>query len=315
VPRRFTRHEAIKVLSEHVTPNGYNPTVLNLLQATGTLSEFDGYLAISDETRAEVITTLPHERLAATAIIWKNKIEERTEDSSKNLDVAYLGLLAVQEEGALRLREEFGSAEAEYALERQALIARLTREGSSQFAYLPSHAQAAMYYVLGMHEYRRRRFRDAMSYFQRVVKVGVLNHDESIAGHLLANYWSRQRPRWGDAETLYKSSIEIGKNIGNQFHVAQVQHSYANLLARQQPRWGDAETLYKSSIEIGKNIGNQFHVAQVSFKYGEFLCANSIDRSRGLSLLKSSLDLNTNLRTRFVAQVRSALQRYSESQF
>jgi len=131
-----------------------------------------------------------------------------------------------------------------------------------------------MYYVLGMHEYRRRRFRDAMSYFQRVVKVGVLNHDESIAGHLLANYWSRQRPRWGDAETLYKSSIEIGKNIGNQFHVAQV-----------------------------------------SFKYGEFLCANSIDRSRGLSLLKSSLDLNTNLRTRFVAQVRSALQRYSESQF
>ena len=304
VPRRFRRQEAIRLLKEHVTPNGYNPAVLDLLKSTGTLRSFDGYLAITDQTRLAVLATLPQERLTAAAVAWQHEVEGRSDDAHKTLDAAYLGLLAAQEKSALSLREEFGSAEAANAPERQAFVARLAREAATQISYLPSYAQAAMYYVLGMHEYRQRRFPRAMKYFQQVVASGARNRDEAIAGHLLANYWSRQRPRWSAAEKLYKDSIQIGRDLGIKFHVAQVEHSYANLLARQQPRWGAAEKLYKDSIQIDGSLGNKYGVAQSMHSYAILLARQQPRWGDAEKLYENSIQIGRDIDNQFhIAQV------------
>jgi tetratricopeptide (TPR) repeat protein len=295
VPRRFTRQEAIRLLTEHVTPNGYNPAVLDLLKTTGTLRSLDGYLAITDQTRLSVLASLPQERLTAAAVVWQHEVDKRPDDQYKTVEAAYLGLLAAQEKGALRLRHEFGTAEAANEPERLAFVARLAREGAPQYANLSRYAQAAMYYVLGMHEYRQRQIPRAMTHFQQVVETGVRNQDMAIAQHLLANYWSRKRSRWSDAENLYKDSIQIGRDIGNQYHVAQVEHSFANLLSRQRPRWSDAENLYEDSIQIGRDIGDKFSVAQVEHSFANLLSRQRPRWSDAENLYKDSIQNDLSL--------------------
>jgi hypothetical protein len=140
VPRRFTREEALRMLKEHVTPNGYNPAVLDVLSRTGMLSSLEGYIAVADQTRLPVLASLPRDTLAAVAKAWRAVARERPVDSDTSLDLAYLGLLAAEEPGALGIREEFARAESSREVERQSFVARLAHQGVSQCGSLPDYA-------------------------------------------------------------------------------------------------------------------------------------------------------------------------------
>jgi tetratricopeptide (TPR) repeat protein len=101
--------------------------------------------------------------------------------------------------------------------------------------------------------------REAMPMFRRVAETDLSAREVAISLHIVGN--ENDRGQRKGAEHELRRSIEIGEEIGNQFHVAQALHSLANLLVRQD-RLDEAKKAYKRSIEIGEEIGNQFGVAQ-----------------------------------------------------
>jgi hypothetical protein len=84
--------------------------------------------------------------------------------------------------------------------------------------------------------------------------------------HSYANLLARQRPRWGDAENLYADSLQIGREIGNLFHVAQVSFKYGEFLCANSIDTPRGLELLKDSLDLNIQMQTRF-VTQVRDTY------------------------------------------------
>ena len=108
--------------------------------------------------------------------------------------------------------------------------------------------------------FRTGRRSQAMPMLRRVAKSDKIQREIAISLHITANDDARKQ-RYDEAEAAYVRSMEIGKAINHDHHVAQTEHSLANMYARQQ-RYDEAEAAYVRSIEIDRELNNQFGVAK-----------------------------------------------------
>jgi tetratricopeptide (TPR) repeat protein len=298
VPREFSRDEAIRVLSNGVSRNGYNSALFDVLARVGLLRTASDGWSIIDTVRVPAIKVLSADRISQVAMSWESIAESRLAKSDKTLDVAYLDLLAGDPAGALAIRNEFAAAETDHQLERQAHLARLVSEGTHRLRGMPVEVQASLFYVLGISHYRQGRRARAMTFFERAVQTGADTKDAAICAHLLAVSWARRRNRTKAAEQLFRKSIEILEGVRDLQGVAKVKHSYANMLARQKGRGKEAEKLYRQSVEI-ENLDNPYGVAQVKHSYANLLAKQRTRMKEAEELYRESIEIKEELNDRY----------------
>lgn len=183
--------------------------------------------------------------------------------------------------------------------------------------------------------WREGREREAMPLFRQVAASDLVRREVAISLHILGNDNRRgqRRPaegellrsieinrelgddygvaqalhslanllarqeRWDEAEQAYRQSIELGEAIGHRFHVAQTLHSLANLLSRRE-RWEEAEKAYRQSIEIGEELENSFHVAQTLHSLANlFARRGSVEEAE--ASYRQSMDMRSEIGDRF----------------
>jgi tetratricopeptide (TPR) repeat protein len=169
----------------------------------------------------------------------------------------------------------------------QWLASRLAGEQEERGVIPPGTIEAT--FLRAMVLFREGRRQQAEPLFRQVAATDEPRHEVAIAMHILGNLvWRRNAV---EAEKLYRRSIKIGEEIGNQLHVAQTLHSLANLIGRDSRRRDEAEGLYRRSIKIDQESGNSLGVAQTLHSLANLIARDSRRRDEAEGLYRRSIEI------------------------
>ena len=130
-------------------------------------------------------------------------------------------------------------------------------------------------YFEGRYAYAKNNYQVAEKKFRLVWEQGKADEMKAIAGHLLGRILeSRSAKQWLiEAESLYRESLKILKDIGDRRGVAMVLNSLGGVLVKVggQARLEEAESLYRESLKIGRELGLVRHIAMVLNSLGGVL--------------------------------------------
>ncbi|MBI5186502.1 MAG: tetratricopeptide repeat protein [Nitrospinae bacterium] len=109
------------------------------------------------------------------------------------------------------------------------------------------------YYYEGMRLYHQDKKREAFFFLRPVADSGLINRRVAIASHLTGMILSKNHKEIETVERYYLKAIEIGKEIGDKGHQAQVLRALGDLLAEYPDRWEETERAYQESFDLNPN--------------------------------------------------------------
>jgi tetratricopeptide (TPR) repeat protein len=115
-------------------------------------------------------------------------------------------------------------------------------------------------FLRAMVMFREGKRQQAEPLFREIARTVETRFEVAVSLNILGNLVGRSNRT--EAEGFFQRSIEIGKQIGNQHHVAQTLHSLANLLSRDPQRAQETEELYIRAIDILEKSDDRTGVAQ-----------------------------------------------------
>jgi tetratricopeptide (TPR) repeat protein len=148
-------------------------------------------------------------------------------------------------------------------------------------------------FLRGMLRYREHRISEAEPLLRQVAGSSETRYEVAVAAHLVGRLDGRRRLRRARGEELLRKSLTIGRELGEDFHEAQVLHTLAQLVGRDRDRTAEAEELLYESRAISRELGERFHLAQVLHTLAQLVGRH--DAARAEDLLQESLAISREL--------------------
>ncbi|MGL5824084.1 MAG: hypothetical protein ACRCYU_04500, partial [Nocardioides sp.] len=124
-------------------------------------------------------------------------------------------------------------------------------------------------FLNGMLAYREGRRIEAIRLLRSVAADDRRRKEVAIAAHIVGRFDGRRQAR--RAEDLLRKSLDIGGELNNEFHQAQVLHTLGQLVGRDRKRVSEAEDLLRKSLDILEELGDEFSQAQVLHTLGQLV--------------------------------------------
>jgi tetratricopeptide (TPR) repeat protein len=172
---------------------------------------------------------------------------------------------------------------------QQWLASRLAQE-QVEAGIIASDAIEVLF-LQGMVAYREQRRREAIGILRRVATSEETRPEVAISAHLVGRFDGRRYVTRARGEALLRMSLEIGEELGHEFHMAQVLHTLGQLVGRDPKRASEAEELLRQSLEIGEELGHEFHMAQVLHTLGQLVGRDPKRAGEAEELLRQSLEM------------------------
>lgn len=168
----------------------------------------------------------------------------------------------------------------------QWLAAKLASEQEARGIIPPNYVQVL--FLRGIVLFREGRRREAMPLLEKVARSESPLLEVAIAKHIFGNHIARRQP--GEAETMLWRSIEIGREIKERDHEAQVLHSLANVIGRDQHRAKEAEELFWLSFDT-RSERDRFGRAQVLHSLANLISRNRAQAKKAEDLYWGSVQI------------------------
>jgi len=148
------------------------------------------------------------------------------------------------------------------------------------------------YYYEGMRLYSSGKRDEAFIYFKPVADSKHINKRVGIASHLVGKILSKKNSI--KSEEYYNKSLNIGEELHDKSHQAQVHHSLGNLLMKNSKRHDEAEKHFNESLNIGKKLHDKMIQAQVLNSLGILLAQNQERHKEAEDFFYQSIKANSN---------------------
>lgn len=222
-----------------------------LEKRNGTFTELNQYLKsyYENELQREQIKTVPHAR----ELEWR---------------VTY-HLAPVEPEAAIERLKKFGerAAQGNRISDMKGVIDLLEEQKHWLSTYRIERA-----YFEGRYEYSKKNYISAEKKFRLVWEQGKADEIKAIAGHLLGHILQGRNTAacLTAAEKLFRESLKILKDIGDQRGVAMVLNSLGGILQRKGS-FDKAIDVFQKSYAILEELGDQHGQAMVLNSQGGVL--------------------------------------------
>lgn len=305
VPEALTDHMALSLL---VDCGIEEPDVLlDVVQSSDLASYRNTEWRLVDAARADLLVQLRrHEEL------WTS-VHRRVLDHARHVGLCSAELpyylrsgvgmayhtAALDVDAGLQQYSELGVDETDDNKGRVWLASRLAGE-QSELGIIPVEADEVRFLrAMGFHH--DGQIAEAARLLRPLAESRRLSLESAIATHLVGQFDAgvATPQHRGRAIRMVKRSLSLGLELGNDKHVAHVQHTLANLWIRYEPetRLHEAFRMLDSSLNSLSAQGDTFGVAKVLHTYGRALTRTRREDQvqRGQSMLMQSLELGRAL--------------------
>lgn len=178
------------------------------------------------------------------------------------------------------------------------LGARLAHEQQER-GLLPREA-LELAFLRGMVLYREGRVTEAVTELRPVAESRDTSLDVAVASHLVGRY-DVERAKRGEYRIglkMLRRSLQMGRALQDQRHVAHVAHTLAlSLLLKEPVRRSEALSLLKQSLTLTEELGDDFGTAKVLHTWGQALSRSprGLERHEAERMLRRSLSIGQEL--------------------
>ncbi len=143
-------------------------------------------------------------------------------------------------------------------------------------------------YIRGMTLYKEGQYKEAESFFRRVISSNEVRIEVAIACHIVGRLTAHKSGGRKEAEELLRKSLKLLEQLNDRYGQAQVLHTLGQLLGKDRNRAKEAEELLRKSIKLDPTQHGQ---AQALHTLGQLLGKDRNRAKEAEELLRQSLEI------------------------